>query len=199
MKKDFNLKVMTEIAIFAAIGFALDFLQGGIWKAAFISGGSIGIAMVPIFVISYRHGLFPGIICGFVLSLLQMLGGIYIINSGSIAGSLEVIGITGKGIVKFFEVFGPFIQVMLDYVLAYTLVGFSGIFYKKYINSNKKGKYIYVTLGCILGGGLKYISHVLSGLFFWPSEIFGISGFAYSFVYNGLYCIPKQRRYYCGK
>lgn len=49
----------------------------------------------------------------------------------------------------------------------------------------------FIVLGCVIGGLLKYACHVLSGLFFWPGEIFGISGAMYSFIYNGLYCIPN--------
>ena len=191
MKKKINIGVMTEVAIFAAIAFALDILQGGIWKSVFPYGGSIGIAMVPLFIISFRRGLFAGVLCGFTLSIIQMLGGIYIINSGSIASSLAAVGITSSSIVSFFEIFGPFIQVMLDYILAYTVVGLAAVFTKKFITTKSKKRIIWLILGCILGGSLKYGCHVLSGLFFWPGEIFGISGLAYSFIYNGLYCIPN--------
>lgn len=192
MKQKFNVKVMAEVAVFAAIAFALDALQGGIWKSAFPNGGSIGLAMVPIFIISYRRGLLPGLLCAFILSVVQMLGGIYIINSGTIADSLAVIGITSSGAIKFFEVCGPFLQVLFDYVLAYTFVGFAGAFSKKYFKSAAMSKKIgFIILGCVIGGLLKYACHVLSGLFFWPGEIFGISGAMYSFIYNGLYCIPN--------
>lgn len=192
MKKKFNVRVMAEVAIFAAIAFVLDVLQGGIWRGAFVNGGSIGIAMVPVFLIAYRRGLLAGLLCGFILSIVQMLGGVYIINSGSISETLAMINITSPGIVKFFETCGPFIQVMLDYILGYTLVGFTGCFAGKFAAASTiKGKISFIIIGCIIGGLLKYICHVLAGLFFWPGEIFGVSGVAYSFVYNGLYCIPN--------
>ena len=176
--KNFSVKVLCEIAIFAAIGFVLDILQSGIWKGAFANGGSIGLAMVPVFIISYRRGLIPGILCGLLLSLVQMLGGIYVINGSSMEGWKQT--------------FGPFLQIMLDYVLAYTVVGFAGAFsgmYKK-ANSNKK-KYIAILIGCILGGMLKYFSHAFAGIFFWPGEMWGVSGALYSWLYNGLYMIPN--------
>ena len=179
--KNFSVKVLCEIAIFAAIGFVLDILQGGIWKGAFVNGGSIGIAMVPVFVIAYRRGLVPGIICGLLLSLVQMLGGIYVIN-----------GTTGWR-----STIGPFLQIMLDYVLAYTVVGFAGAFSGMYKKSNGKTKYIAIICGCILGGMLKYICHVLSGGLFWLGDgsykFLGVanSSWLYSFVYNGAFSIPN--------
>jgi thiamine transporter len=181
----FNVRVLAEIAIFAAIGFVLDILQGGIWKGAFPNGGSIGLAMVPVLIISYRRGFGPGLLCGLILSLVQMLGGIYVLNSSSLSGWKSSIG--------------PFVQIMLDYVLGYTVVGFAGLFEPLYNKSNTKGmKLCWIILGCSVGALLKYMMHVMSGIFFWPGsdvEIFGhnvhVGSLAYSYVYNGLYCIPN--------
>ena len=175
--KNFSVKVLCEIAIFAAIGFVLDILQGGIWKGAFANGGSIGFAMVPVFIISYRRGLVPGILCGLLLSFVQMLGGIYVINSSSMEGWKQT--------------FGPFLQIMLDYVLAYTVVGFAGAFSGMYKKGNKKVQLIAIIAGCVLGGMLKYFSHAFAGIFFWPGEMWGVSGALYSWLYNGLYMIPN--------
>ena len=191
MKNKKKLLIIAEISICAAIGFVLDFIQSQLSKTIFPYGGSIGFAMVPVIVIAYRRGLIPGVLTGLILSLIQMLGGVYVISSDSIVDSLNSIGITNSYIHQFFLVCGPFIQVLLDYVLGYTLVGFAGVFFKQFISSKTIGKKIFfVVVGTIFGGMLKYISHTLSGVFFWPGEIFGISGVAYSFVYNGLYCIP---------
>lgn len=180
MKKEkFSTKVLAEIAIFAALAFALDALQGGIWKGVFINGGSIGFAMVPVFVISYRRGLLPGVLCGFILSVVQMLGGIYIIQGKTLEGA-------------FLQAAGPFIQVMLDYVLAYTVVGFTGAFAGLYAKGKtKRQRILWIVVGCVVGGLLKYICHILAGIWFWPGEMWGVGGVGYSFLYNGLYCIPN--------
>ena len=122
MKEKFSTRVLAEIAIFAAIGFALDALQSGIFRGVWVNGGSVGIAMIPVFIIAYRRGLVPGLLCGLILSLVQMLGGIYIMNAATFDN-------------KFIQVMGPFIQVMLDYVLAYFLVGFAGAFAGLYKNA----------------------------------------------------------------
>lgn len=182
MKKKFSIRNIAEIAIFAAIAFVFDALQSGIAKATMpvlANGGSIGIAMLPILIISYRRGLLSGILCGFIVSLIQMLGGIYVIDGQTQAN-------------EFLKTMGPFIQVLFDYVLAYTVVGFAGAFaglYHKSETNNKK--LLFVILGSIVGGLLKYLCHVVSGLIFWPGEVWGISGNAYSFVYNGIYCLPN--------
>ena len=183
-QKKMTIKVLAEVAIFAALAFALDAIQGGIFKGVFPSGGSIGLGMLPILVIAYRRGLVPGILCGFIVSLVQMLGGIYVINASSFDNG-------------FLQVMGPFLQIMLDYVLAYTVVGFAGVFANSFRNSNSNSKKItYVLLGTVLGGLLKYACHVIAGGVFWlnnGSSIFGIAddSWLYSFIYNGAYCIPN--------
>lgn len=183
MSKKISVRVLAEIAIFAALGFALDALQGGIFKGVFVNGGSIGIAMVAVFIIAYRRGLIAGLACGLVLSLVQMLGGVYVISGATYDGAMKVIA--------------PFIQILLDYVLGYTVVGIAGAFSGRYKKSdNFKQKMVWIIVGTVIAGLAKYACHVLSGGLFWldPSiEFMGVNGgsWLYSFVYNGAYCIPN--------
>ena len=173
--KKISTKLLAEIAIFAALAFILDIIQGVIFKSVFVNGGSIGVAMIPIIIIGYRRGVKASLLCGLLLSLIQMLGGIYIIQ-GKIFDS------------EILRIIGPAIQVTFDYILGYTVVGFCGLFFKKYQNDSK---FKWILAGTILGGTLKYLTHFLSGVWFWPGEMWGFSGISYSLIYNGLYCIPN--------
>lgn len=137
--------------------------------------------MVPILLISYRRGLFPGILCGLIVSLVQMLGGIYVINATNFDSD-------------FMKILGPFLQIMLDYILAYTVVGFAGLFTKLYKKSNNK--FLWILVGSIIAGLLKYSCHILAGGLFWlnqGSSFLNINdtSWLYSFIYNGAYSIPN--------
>ncbi len=169
-----KLNVIAEIAIFSALGFALDILQSGLFRGLFPNGGSIGIAMIPVLVIAYRRGFGPGLVCGLIVSLLQMLGGIYAIAD------------------KWYLVL---LQISLDYILAYPLVAFAGLFSKVYQNSTtKKQKIAFLCIGTTIGGLLKLASHYAAGVIFWssscPADFLGGPA-VYSLVYNGAYMIPN--------
>ena len=79
--KNSVLRTMTEVAIFAALGFVLDMLAGAIWDPVFINGGSIGIALVCVFLISYRRGFVAGLATGLIMGLLDIADGFYSIAS----------------------------------------------------------------------------------------------------------------------
>lgn len=173
-KNEKKLQIIAEIAIFGALAFALDILQGGIFRGIFPNGGSIGLAMIPILIIAYRRGIGAGFICGLIVSLLQMLGGIYAIAS------------------KWYLVV---LQIFLDYIIAYPLVAFAGLFRKPYQKSStKKIQAKFICLGTILGGLLKLVAHYLAGVIFWgytfPENFIG-GPYFYSLVYNGGYMIPN--------
>lgn len=173
-KRIFTTKVIAEVAILSALAFALDCLQGGYSRGLFENGGSIGIAMVPILVICYRHGFLPGLLSGFIVSFLQFLGGIYAIAD---------------------TWYNMLLQVSLDYILAYPLVSFAGLFANKFKSApSNKERLNYLVLGTTVGGLLKLLSHYLAGIIFWASscpENFPGGPKFYSFVYNGAYCIPN--------
>lgn len=169
--RNLNVKVLAEIAIVAAIAFVLDYIQGiytdAIFPSFFANGGSIGIAMLPIMILSLRRGLVPGIICGALVGGLDLLDGFWTYSDNA---------------------FFAFLQVITDYILAYALVGLAGLFYKKI--RGEDNKVLFILLACVVGGLGKYAAHVVSGILFWPNDAWG--GFViYSFLYNGAYIIPS--------
>ena len=97
--------------------------------------------------------------------------------------------------------------LIIDYLVAYTLLGFGGAF-RKVI----KNKALALTLGVVLALSLRYIAHIVSGYIFygawaewffsqenfyaiggWILEHFSGNALAviYSIFYNGLYMIPE--------
>ena len=174
MKNKITTKILTEIAIIAAVAFALDALQGGIFRGLFPNGGSIGIAMLPILILTFRRGFVPGFLAALILSFMQMFGGVY-----AIADTWYMV----------------FLQIFLDYIIAYPLVSIAALFYKSYHKAtNNKDKILFLSLGTIVGGFLKFVAHFLAGFIFWsssaPDGYFG-GPVVYSIVYNGGYMLPN--------
>lgn len=175
MKALFNIHTMAEIAIFAAIGFVLDAIAGAYSAPLFVNGGSIGIAMICVFIVSFRRGTLAGVLTGLIMGLIDLADGFY-----SIASTWYI----------------AMAQVLLDYIIVYALVGLAGLFKKLAIQENKPKIQIgWLLLGCFVGGFLKFTSHYLSGVLFWNDPagfVWGFSNsFLYSFVYNGAYMLPS--------
>ena len=176
MKKSFiSTRLLTEIALVSAIAFALDFFQGGLCRGIFPNGGSIGLAMLPIFILTFRRGLGAGLIAGGILAFLQMLGGVFAVPSSW---------------------YMVVLQILLDYVLAYPLLALgAGLFAKKFKNTESHKKQVTVlTWGVIVGGLFKFLSHFIAGVVFWGSnapEGFPGGEFVYSLAYNGAYMLPN--------
>lgn len=174
MKKEnkfFTTRNIGEIAIFTALAFGLDFLQGGIFKGVFPNGGSIGIAMLPILVLAYRRGFTSSLVCATLLAFLQCFGGVYAISSSW---------------------YNVLFQILLDYILAYPVVAIAGLFYKPFKKAEtKKEQTKYLIIGSVLGGVAKFLTHFLSGFIFWANYDFAGGPVVYSIVYNGSYMLPN--------
>ena len=158
---------LIEIAIFSAFALILDitpFLSFKIWP----QGGSISFDMIPIFIMAFRWGIKGGLLSGFVFSLLQMAFG-----SPWIAHP---------------------IQALLDYPIAFTVIGFAGLFapaaQAALKNKNTKRFIGMISAGVLLGIVLRFLSHYLAGVVFFQSAIEGMNVWMYSLVYNASYLIP---------
>jgi len=64
---------IVEIAIFAALGFIFDLISNALSISLWPQGGSVSIAMVPVFLMAYRWGVKGGVITGLLLGMLQIL------------------------------------------------------------------------------------------------------------------------------
>ncbi|MFJ5715067.1 energy-coupled thiamine transporter ThiT [Neobacillus sp. NPDC093127] len=169
-KKRSNTLFIAEVAVFSALAFLLDFAAELLSLKIWPQGGSISIAMVPIFLMAYRWGIRGGLLTGFLLGLLQV--------------------VLGFGKIYFI------VQGILDYFIAFTVVGLAGLVagkIKKSYDEGNKGKWMtYVVIGAFVGSLLRYLCHVIAGaVFFGEYAPKGQPVMIYSLGYNGTYMLPS--------
>ena len=172
MKNTANvIRTLCEVGLFAALGFVFDELQGAIFSGMFPSGGSIGFAMIAVLIVAYRRGVLPALLTGLVMGLFDLATKAYVIHPA---------------------------QVLLDYVLPYTLVGLVGLLKPMFDKCNRKGeKILWLISGAVIGGLLKLTSHYLAGIFFWADpnyfawQLNDMNPYLYCFVYNIAFVGPS--------
>lgn len=161
--------------ILIALGTVLSFIK--VFDLPY--GGSITLcSMLPVMVFAYRCGTKWGLAAGFTYSVLQLLFGMSALK-----------GVSGTTVVG---------SILLDYLLAFTVLGLAGILRGKIKNDPAA-----FTLGCLISGLLRYLCSFLSGWILWSEYadvnfspmLAGMSGqtlaFFYSLLYNGSYMIPE--------
>ena len=120
-------------------------------------GGSVSLTMVPLFVIAYRQGIVPGVVSGMVYGIISLM----------FAGA----------------VYHP-MSILLDYVLAFGILGIAGMFEK-----NIKGICIGTSIG-VLG---RFLSSLISGAVLFGSYApEGQNPWVYSLIYQATYLIPEM-------
>ena len=153
-------------------------------------GGSVTLfSMVPVLVLSYMYGVKWGLLCGGVYGVLQMVLGATTTQAFA--------GLSGWSV--------P-VMALLDYIVAFVVLGFAGVFKNKIINHT-----LAISLGSALAVVLRLVCHFLSGWILWGSYASGyfeeinnsfssfvlstFSGQAlsamYSLVYNSSYMLPE--------
>lgn len=194
MKKESTVRLV-ESALLIAIAAAIEMISKVI-GLELPFGGTITLAsMFPIVLIAYRYGVKWGLLTGFTYSLLQMLMGMKVVSAMFLPGDDQM------------AIWQAVCVCLLDYVLAYTVLGFGGIFKGKF-----KKPVAELVLGVVLALVLRYIVHIVSGAIFygaWAEWFFTQEGFysigekvmntfsgtglaiIYSIFYNGLYMIPE--------
>ena len=164
-----RLLFMVEIAVFSALALIFDLLANVVSFSLWPQGGSVSISMVPVFLMAYRWGVKGGLTTGLLLGLLQIISGTaYIMHP---------------------------IQGLLDYIVAYTVVGFAGIVFK-YAKENKAKRNMktsgVVLLGILLGSTLRFFAHFVAGMvFFGSGAAQGQSVVLFSLFYNLSYMLPS--------
>ena len=163
-------KILVEGAAMVALATVLSFIR--VFKLPW--GGSITLlSMLPIVLFSIRRGVKSGLVVSFVYALVQFFQGV-------------LDGLFGWGLTP-----GMLIAcILLDYVLAFFVLGLAGLFRKKSI--------VGWIGGIAIAVGLRFVCHFLSGVVIWGSFGELWSGFStdntwlYSFLYNGCYMLPEM-------
>ena len=137
----YNLRRLTESAVMLAIATVLSLLQfTGPWAL----GGSITVcSMLPVVLLSHRYGVKWGLLTALAYSLLQLLLGLNNVQYAPDA-------LTAAGI------------ILLDYVLAYTVLGFASAF-----NRLVKDRRWAIVLGIVVTFFGRFLCHFLSGVLIW--------------------------------
>lgn len=164
MQKNQSIR-LTESAIMLAFAVVLSMIK----VVSLPYGGSItACSMLPILIIAYRHGTAWGLLTAGVFSLLQL-----VIGSSSLSYATNFASVLAI--------------ILLDYVVAYMVLGLGGIFRKVF-----PGQGAALAAGALLTGLLRYFSHTIVGCTVWaglsiPTE----QALVYSIAYNGTYMIPE--------
>lgn len=163
-----STKRLVESAVMIAIGTVLSmFPFSGPWA---LGGGITVCSMLPLVLIAHRYGTKWGVFTALVYSVLQMLLGIQ--NVQYAQDVWTAIGI-----------------ILLDYILAFTVVGFSAC-----LNSKIKNRLTSILVGICVTFLARFVCHFLSGWIIWeamwPNEL-GWLPWIWSLAYNASYMIPE--------
>lgn len=154
-KSPFDSRCIALAGICVALSFALSYIK--LWEMP--QGGSITLAsLLPVMLFAYVYGPKKGVLVCFIYGILQAVQDPYIIHPA---------------------------QFLLDYPIAFALVGFAGAFAN--IKAMEKIPQVKFTLGAVLGGLLRFFAHVLSGVYAFNAYALdkGQSNFwIYSTAYN---------------
>ncbi len=194
MKKQSTVRLV-ESALLIAIAAVLELVSKTL-GLELPFGGTITLAsMFPIVLIAYKYGTKWGLLSGFTYSLVQMLLGAKTVSAMFLPGDDQMV------------LWQAICICLLDYVLAYTLLGLGGIFKGKF-----KKPAAELALGAFVALLLRYLVHIVSGAIFYGAYaewFFTQEGFysigekilgtfsgsslaiVYSIFYNGLYMVPE--------
>jgi len=160
-QKNNKVLLLTESALMIALAVILSFLK---FNAPWAYGGSVSLEMLPIILFSLRRGVLWGMIMGAIYGVVDCL-----IDP---------------------EVVHP-IQFLLDYPIAFLLVGVAGVF-RILSATSDRNKVIVIIFSSALGSLLRVISHFLSGVIWFGSYApKGTPVALYSLIYNLGYIVPS--------
>ena len=190
-------KRITESAMLLAVAIVLELISKMFIPEMPFGGQITLVSMLPVVLISYRHGVKWGLVAGVAYALLEMA-----IGAKTVAAAFQP-GYFGDNVM----LVNALIMCLLDYLVAFTVLGIGGCLRNKVSNPG-----VSLMLGSIIALVGRYIAHILSGYILfsgWAEWFFTQEGFyaigakilgvfsgkglalIYSIFYNGLYMIPE--------
>ena len=191
-------KRLTESAMLLSVAIVLELVSKMIIPEMPFGGQITMVSMLPVVLISYRHGVRWGLTAGFAYALIEMA-----IGTKTVAAAFQP-GYFGDGTM----IGNALLMCLMDYVLAFTALGLGGCFRGKLKSSGAA-----LMCGSLVALGARYLAHIFSGYILfsgWAEWFFTQEGFpgwganlvsslsptllgwVYSIVYNGMYMIPEM-------
>ena len=141
-------KRLTESAMLLAVAIVLELISKMFIPELPFGGQITLMSMLPVVLISYRHGVKWGLVSGVTYALLEMA-----LGAKTVAAAFQP-GYFGDGTM----LLNAFIMCALDYLVAFTALGLGGMF------RNREWKPVTaLAAGSVVALGLRYVAHVLSG------------------------------------
>ena len=158
-------KKLTESAMLLAVAIVLE-LVSKMFIPEMPFGGQVTLAsMLPVVLISYRHGVRWGLVSGACYAMIEMA-----IGARTVAAAFQP-GYFGDGVM----LLNAFIMCILDYLVAFTVLGLGGIFRNRI---QKPGAAL--MCGSLVALGARYLAHIASGYILfagWAEWFFTQEGF----------------------
>ena len=169
-----KIQVLVECALAVALSVVLNLIA--VRLPINVAGGSISFTMLPVAIVALRRGAVTGATAGALFGLFDLLMEPYIVH---------------------------WAQVIFDYPLPYLLFGLGvGCFARAYTQVSgdtgdspsqqmvTRGS-LFIVLAFLIGGLLRIVSHVLSGVIFFAEYAGDQNVWIYSLVYNLSYLAPS--------
>ena len=188
---------ITESAMLLALAIILELLAKMLIPELPFGGQITFVSMLPVVLISYRHGLRWGFVSAFAYALLEMAIGMKTVSAAFLPGYFGDSAMILSAIA----------MCLLDYVLAFTVLGLGGCFRNRIHNPG-----VGLMCGALVALGCRYLCHILSGYLLFSSyaewfftqdgfPAWGLRlvealtpealGIVYSVTYNGMFMLPE--------
>ena len=159
--KQTKTRLLAESAVMIALAIVLNMVK----FFTLPNGGEVTLfSMLPILLVGIKNGPKWGFGTAFVYSLIQMFMSL---------AKVMAWGLSVKVLIA---------CILFDYIFAYTVLGFAGLFSGK---SRTKA-----TIGVCVGIALRFVCHFISGITIWATWADGFASvMLYSLTYNGSYML----------